>query len=280
MSKCRTIRSLFIEALYDELSSEQKKTFKAHLKSCPKCFKAYAGYTYVLKTMSQRKRKEPEQNFWTGYWDRLSPKLKDSVRRSSIIKNKPRWQLPDIFPVPRWVYQTAAAVALLVIGILIGKGMLGPSSIKRVIPQFTEKRESSPELASFENQTSRYLEKSKVLLLGIVNFDVETEDPVALDFSRKQQVSEDLIREAGVLKKGLTQYGAQEQLIELVSDLEVILLQIANLEKEHDLSAIDMVRSGVDRKGILLKITLEEMRQSNTRLSVPATNQEINHISI
>jgi len=50
----------------------------------------------------------------------------------------------------------------------------------------------------------------------------------------------------------------------LVSDLEVILLQIANLESEHNLSTIEMVQSGVDRRGILLKINLEEMRQTET----------------
>jgi hypothetical protein len=274
MSKCRTIRSLFIEALYDELSSEQKKAFRAHLKSCPKCSEAYADLTSTFKTMSRRKRIEPDQNFWTGYWDRLAPKLEESVRRSSVVKNKPQRRFPDIFPVPKWVYQIAAAVALLVIGIFIGKGMLGPSSTKKAVPQFTEKREMSPELASLENQTDRYLEKSKVLLLGIINFDAENEDPIALDFSRKQQVSQELVQEADVLKKGLTQYGAQERLIELVSDLEVILLQIANLDKEHDLSAIDMVRSGVDRKGILLKITLEEMRQT-----VSSKHEKANHIN-
>ena len=262
MSKCRTIRSLFIEALYDELSSEQKKAFKAHLKSCPKCSEAYAGLTSTFKTMSRRKRIEPDQNFWTGYWDRLAPKLQETARRPSVVKNKPQRRVPDIFPAPKWVYQIAAAVALLVIGIFIGKGMFGPSSTKMAVPQFTEKREISPELASFENQTDRYLEKSKVLLLGIINFDPETEDPIALDFPRKQQISQNLVQEADVLKKGLTQYGAQERLIELVSDLEVILLQIANLEKEHDLSAIDLVRSGVDRKGILLKINIEEMKRS------------------
>jgi hypothetical protein len=273
MSKCRTIRSLFIEALYDELSSEQKKAFEAHLRSCPKCSKAYAGLASTLKAMSRRKRTGPKPDFWTGYWDRLSPQLKAPVQKPSPIKEWRQW-IPELFPLPRWAYQTAAAVALLVIGIFIGRTALGPSHGEKIIPQLTERREVSPELASYQNRTSQYLEKSKILLLGIINFDAETEDPVALDFSRKQQVSQELVQEAGVLKKGLTRYGAEDRFIELVSDLEVILLQIANLEKEHDLSAIELVRSGVDRKGILLKITIEEMRRS-----VPPFNEKTNHIS-
>ena len=48
----------------------------------------------------------------------------------------------------------------------------------------------------------------------------------------------------------------------LIDDLEVILLQIANLEAEHDVPAIELVRSGVDRRGILLKIQVEQMRRT------------------
>ena len=53
----------------------------------------------------------------------------------------------------------------------------------------------------------------------------------------------------------------QNQIYNLISDLEVILLQIANLESEYNLPAIEMVKNGVDRKGILLKINIEEMRK-------------------
>jgi hypothetical protein len=273
MSKCRTIRSLFIEALYDEWTAEQKKAFKAHLDVCPKCAKDFADFTDTLKTLSQRKRIEPKEAFWIEYWDRLSPQLETPTRKSLPKKDRRPW-IPELFPLPRWAYQTAAAVAILVIGIFIGRMMLGPSPAEKAVSQLTARKEVSPELASYQNRADRYLEKSKVLLLGIINFDPETEDPIALDFPRKQQISQDLIQEADVLKKGLTKYGAQDRLVELVSDLEVILLQIANLEKEHDLSAIDMVRSGVDRKGILLKINIEEMRQT-----VSSKHEKTNHIN-
>lgn len=274
MSKCRHIRTLFVDALYDEWTVEQKKEFKMHLNRCSECFKAYTDFTATVKTMSQRKRIEPDPDFWTGYWDRLLPQLEAPTRKPSLVRDRRRW-IPELFPLPRWVYQTAAAVAILVIGIFIGRMVLGPAQSEKTIPQWTKRREVSPELASYENRTGRYLEKSKVLLLGIINFDPETEDPITLDFPRKQQVSQDLIREAGVLKEGLTKYGAQDRLIELVSDLEIILLQIANLEKEHDLSAIDLVRSGVDRKGILLKINVEEMKRTDA-----PSHEKTNHISI
>ena len=50
-----------------------------------------------------------------------------------------------------------------------------------------------------------------------------------------------------------------------MTDLEVILLQIANLETEYDLPTIEMVKSGVDRRGVLLKINIEEMRKNESQ---------------
>ncbi len=42
----------------------------------------------------------------------------------------------------------------------------------------------------------------------------------------------------------------------------MILLQVANLESEYDLNAIDLVKEGVERGGILLKINITDIRQS------------------
>jgi hypothetical protein len=50
------------------------------------------------------------------------------------------------------------------------------------------------------------------------------------------------------------------RLEKLVGDLELILMQIANLEEKEDLPEIELVKDGVDRKGLLLKINLEQMR--------------------
>jgi hypothetical protein len=98
-----------------------------------------------------------------------------------------------------------------------------------------------------------------MLLLGLVNFDSDSEDAYALNLPYQKQISQNLVNEASFLKEELDA-PAHQQLRDLIEDLEIILLQIANLESEHDLSGIELVKSGVDRRGILLKINLEEMQ--------------------
>lgn len=115
--------------------------------------------------------------------------------------------------------------------------------------------------AALDERTLEYIDRSKVLLLGLVNFDPAVDDPAGLDLTRQQALARNLVDEAGALKEDLAAADRQ-RLRGLIADLEVILLQIANLEAQHDLPAIEMVKSGVDRRAILLKINVEEMRLS------------------
>jgi hypothetical protein len=40
----------------------------------------------------------------------------------------------------------------------------------------------------------------------------------------------------------------------------LILMQIANLESEGDMAAVELIRSSVDNQGLMFKINLEQLR--------------------
>jgi hypothetical protein len=82
------------------------------------------------------------------------------------------------------------------------------------------------------------------------------------DLSRQKQISHDLIQQASSLQNDLKD-PRYRRLRSLISELQVILLEIADLQKQGDLQGVDLIRSGVDRKGVLLKINLEQMRLSD-----------------
>jgi hypothetical protein len=107
-------------------------------------------------------------------------------------------------------------------------------------------------------QAGDFIERSKVLLLGLVNYDPSVEDAYAFDMSGKKAVSRLLAAEAPAIRKGLSEPG-QRRLRELVGDLEVIMMQIANLEAGQDVDGVEIVKQGVDRRGIFLKIDLDRM---------------------
>jgi hypothetical protein len=274
MTKCKKIRELFDEEFCEELNKEQETLLENHLRECPACRAAYNDMTSMLLFMKKRVRVEPGPDFWDGYQARLM----DRMEKEDVPVSKPGKKQVTFFhaliPGPRWAYQALAAVVLVVIGIFLGRELFPPApparSDKRMGPMgppfVAAKLEPGSELM---NHTRDFIERSKVLLLAIINFDPETEDAYVLNLPYQQEVSKKLLRRAGWIKnefaavKGLPplHHKRYRQLRELVADLEIILLQVANLESGADISTIELVKNGVKIRGVLFKIQLTDIRQ-------------------
>jgi hypothetical protein len=257
MSDCKKCQDLFGEAFYEELNAEQKKFLENHISICEGCESEYAEMTSALKVMEKRARPEPEQAYWNGYWNKLARRMEEE---KTLTPKSESWWRAFTF-VPKWAYQTAAALLLVSLGVFFGRMVFSPpvSDTKQAHrPGLISQQGPGVELAS---RTQNYIERSKLMLLAIVNFDPETEDSYALNLPYQQQVSRELVREASFLKQGIAD-SDQRRLGDLIADLEVILLQIANLELESDLEAIELVKIGVDSRGILLQIHVTDFRQS------------------
>ncbi len=243
MKPCKQVRRSFIEALYDELDPAAKEHFRAHMRSCIQCRKAFRKMKRAMGVMSQRVRVEPDQQFWDGYYDRLEKRMQQEKRIAA-----PQWT--------RWAYRAAAVILLIGIGVILGRLDRTPFE-----PVVHIKPDAPPVVqAKLEQRTQDFLGRSEVLLLGLVNFNAESDDAGAVDITRQKALSQDLIQEASFLKRELSDSN-DGRLEKLVGDLELILMQIANLEEKEDLPEIELVKNGVDRKGLLLKINLEQMRK-------------------
>jgi len=253
MNECKTCRERMAEALYGELGPADKAEFERHLAACPECRADYAALGETLRLMDQRERPDPGPEFWDGYWDRLSRRI-----LWEATEEGPRPSLADrigrIFSrLPRWSYQAAGAAALLLVGILIGGRVIGP---RRPVAPVNIAATSAPGAAVV--QAGDFIERSKVLLLGLVNYDPATEDAYAFDLDRKKTMSRELAAEAPAIRGALNERG-QKTLRGLVSDLEVIMMQIANLESGQDVDGVELIKQGVDSRGIFLKIDLDRM---------------------
>lgn len=254
MNKCKRCRRLLKDAVVGELTGDADRFFTAHLKQCAECRAAYDELEATVQILNKPSREQPDPEFWDGYWDRLQARM----TRENVFVEKARTNRSAgrrfLFGSPRWAWQTAAAAALVVVGIFLGRALFAPdvpsaapgpnsASVVKVEPGFELVR-----------RAQEYVGRSQRMLLAIVNFDPESEDPYALDLDTRRRVSRDLVTEAAWLKQELEETRSH-RLRELVSDLEVILLQIANLENP-DLVDIDMIRTGVESRGILFKIYL------------------------
>jgi hypothetical protein len=252
MINCRTSKDRMIEALYGELGPTEKERLDEHLCSCPDCASEYSVLGATLKVMDQRERPDPGPAFWDGYWDRLSRRKvweeAGEAPRTSLGTRLAR----ALSGIPRWSYQAAGAAALLLIGILIGSRLINtPNGTGPV-------KTASVSAPSGVVQAENFVERSKILLLGLVNYDAAKQDAYAFDLGRKKTMSRELAAEAPAIRGALNERG-EKRLRDLVSDLEVIMMQIANLGSGQDVEGVELIKQGVDRRGIFLKIDLDRM---------------------
>ena len=278
MINCRKYRNMFTDALYGELPPDLKNQFNHHLKSCSKCADEFAQMKSATKAMDNRTRTEPENFYWENYWDNLIARMDKEEKQ--VSKSILLWQrLKEIFSFePQLMYRYAGAVVILLIGILIGKFYFSNNEQLKFQPGTLERNTNlSAQQIALQNRTDRYFDRSKVLLLGMINFDPETEDVFALNLPYQKKISQKLVQEALALKTEMDDPD-YDQLKQLINDLEVILMQIANIESDMDIDGIEMIKSGINRKGIMLKINLEEMQETGKSQTLNEANNKRNII--
>lgn len=257
MRTCKKYEDLFLKALYDDLDDKERNQFHNHLKGCEACKLRYNRYKATLQIMDRKQDQELPQEYWDSYWDRLLDKMETPEKETMrwIPKNK---KFKIIIPLPSWSYKVGFALGVLVIGIFLGRTIFSPSS--DILQERMSSKQKYNTLASLDARTNKFLEKSRILLLGIINYDPDTDERSSFNLEGNREISQQLVQDVYSLQEDLEQT-SQNKLSRLVEELELILLQIANLESEEDIAQIEMIQSGVEQKSILMKITINEMKK-------------------
>ena len=258
MRKCERCRNLILGALYDELPVKEKTWFQDHLKECENCRLQFEKYRETMQVMDQKQEEKLPDEYWEGYWNQLLSKL-DS-RKTVKGRNIPaRKRLTLVFPsLPAWSYKLGFALMILILGIFLGKVIFLPSP--ESIPDKINRYPNYGTMTSLDARTYRFLEKSKILLLGIINYDPEADEVSSFNLDHNRNISQHLVEQIPSLQNDL-ESSSQGKLSRLIADLELILMQIANLESEEDISQIELIQSGVEQRSILMKITINEMEK-------------------
>jgi hypothetical protein len=233
---------------------------QAHLDECANCRNFLIEMEDALEKLGAPHRPEMPEHFWEGYWHRLAQRLEKeelaTPKRDSVFVRLSEWlrekwvARPLLIPLGR----TAGILALLVFGVVIGHYWWPQDRSDRA--QISQK--NPPPMQVVQTRAEQWLERSKILLIGVVNEDLSGE--ARPDFSHQRLVSRNLLTEARALNRELDPV-ANRRLLQLIGQLELILLQIANLEAEHELSSVELVRDGIARDGLLLKINIAELAQ-------------------
>ena len=238
MNNCQKYLETLIDGSYQQMTDADKKKFEKNLD--PACRKAFDKMKLTLHISAQQQVPDPGKEYWDRYWNNLQEKLEgpgtDDKRRvlwSALIR----------------------IAAILFAGIFIGYLIFSSPDIT---DEIADEKKADFQLAALNEKTATVLEDSKILLLGIVNLDAPGSNAESIDFSFQKKISHDLLVQTADLKSQLRKT-KNRRVVSLLNELEMILMQIANLEDDFDIQAIEMVKEGAENQSLLFKINMERL---------------------
>lgn len=269
MTSHRSIQKNFFGYIKDELPQKDRRTIEVHLQSCKACSDELQSLQATLSQLTDKVKRPSNQRsemYWQQFADKVERRLQDETvgeATSSFVG-----RLLDALLENRKPFGVGfvSALSLIILAFAVWSLWMKPPEGDRFAsgrPDIGGAQEirANIQKTAMEVRADEYLEQAKVLLIGIVNADPQSLVSSRPLLQREREESQKLVRESEEISAGLTD-PSQRRLKELVSDLGVILLQIANLESKHGAQGVEIVRSGVERNGILFKINLEEMQRT------------------
>lgn len=237
MSSCTEYQSLITLVASGAAGQDETDRLSAHAAVCPACQREWDALKSIVSATARRD--DPGEAYWSSYQARLETRMQKPTR-PVLIRLQPALQ---------W----AAALALITLGVLLGRSSLFGEPATTVDPPG-----ASSQLAALDEHTYRFLERSRTVLLAVANFTPGEDQPEDLDLDRRRAIAGQLVSESADLQTRLTS-ADQQRLSQLIADLEIILLQLANLDAEVDIPQLEMLQHGVNQKAILFKIDVESM---------------------
>ncbi len=275
-----TIQKNLYGYLKDDLSLRKRQAVESHLKSCERCAAELRSLREAMSLLDKQAVR-PSGRRSDLYWQQFAQKVDQKIQLGAVDEESTSvvGRLLEMLMENRKPFAVgfASALSLIMIALAVwGLWIKAPSSEQLGSDIPSRQRANGPtvnvEKAVLETRAEEYLEQSKVILIGLMNADPRSFSKSGSVLQRQREISRQLVRESREITSRLTD-PSQQRLKELISDLGLILVQIANLENGHDLQGVEIVRSGVEQNGILFKINLEEIRRVTRSSSKKGTER-------
>lgn len=242
---CRRYKTAIIESL----GHEPDDATAEHVRDCPNCAEFLAQHSATLDLYKHRPRRPsmPDE-YWSQFWRTLESKLSSAPGRS-VFRSIP-------------LLHASLALTLVFAGVIIGITVA-----RRDDPPVATVTEPRPLPVADVSDTPdararQYLARTEMLLLSVANRAAadHTSDSLAVE----KQLSERLLIESAMIQADLKR-PEEQRLGRLLSDIDIVLMEIANYETGGGDADSGVFREGLDQRGLLFKINLEKMRMSRAR---------------
>jgi len=223
-----------MDALYDQLKGKAAKAYAEHLDRVSECQVEFLYMESVVSVFYEPVVEEPEPKLADKLWARLEPELDrvDSPRAGVMLRR---------------FFLVAAALFVAALGLWFGTLRETP------LPVVPTPGDPGP--------LTHYLDKAQPLLLAVANHRGGKGTATGFDHQTERDHAALLAEEAARIRTSIARTGSVDRLL---GDIELLLLQVANLEDSQYGKEIALVQDYMQRRTILLKVSLLEMITQTT----------------
>ncbi len=241
------IRKLLYEYGTGTLGPEARSIVERHLAECASC----AAFVQGLPSMASHApgHGDPDRERPDAYWESFSARV-ETRRAHRALERRAAGSLHDALAVlvrPRSLAIASAGFAMLLAGFFLWQRST-PVATRPQAPL----RAATTTAAAPGARMDRYLQRSKVLLVGINN--LRDDEPPA-DISAERKASQELVHEARELK----QQALDPRAARLIEDLEKIQIVVANMDASRPGPDLAQVRHGIRQQNLLFKVRMAEV---------------------
>ena len=258
MKEHKYVQRVLSEYILRTLDPHEKKSVEAHLAVCEDCATELKMVRSIMDRIVHSTNK-PSEERPPEFWRSFAMNVEERIRRSEQeeVRFYPSlWdRLREIIALKgRHVVAFSSAISVVIAAFILWKSF--PQSEQKLPDRPVVQQAVGVEPPSAN--IHQYFRKSKTLLVGLTNMKTEAGWPIDLEAERK--VSRELIHEARSLKVQPMDIRSAR----LIGDLEKILIGLANLKDQNELSNMEMIRNGIQQENLLFKVRMAEALHDTT----------------
>jgi hypothetical protein len=247
------VTDLIYEYACGQLDEPEMKRVQEHLAGCTTCTTELAGMRQTLERIPRQSGVPSDvrdASFWTAFANAIEARVRVESPRHASFAASLRDHITSFVTLNRApLLAGAGAVGIIAAAIIVLWPR--PSALEER-PVVADRPATQRTVEPASARMSDYLKRSKVLLVGLSN--MQTDGGRRLDLREERKQSRVLVQEARFLR----QQPLDARSARLIGDLERILIELGNIEVDHNIPNVDLIRTGIHRENLLFKIRMTE----------------------
>ncbi len=212
-------------SFYGDLDDDARRALEDHCRSCPSCVRTRAEMKADLEEFTRLSGALPEFD-----WDRSWRAIREGLAGQARARSRRSFVVGRLLP--------AAALGILVLGIVIG-----PRVFKSTSPSEADGR-------ILARLLQQHLGEAEIALREVANIDAEQGSRLVLSFEQERTRS---LGFRNRTMRTMARTSSDPDLSRLLSDLEIILYETANLDPASA-EAVKRTKALIRDKEILFRI--------------------------